>query len=431
MYFPHSFFSDAANLQKQSPNKKDIYLYVLYLYSIILRLISSTLHVFPISEKSKQFIDGKKLLWDDIKKVPKNKKVIWMHCASLGEYEQGLPILSAIKLQNPEIFLLLTFHSPSGYHIDQTHRIADLTTYIPWDNKIDVCRFIENIKPVKVLFIKSEFWPNLLNELQKRKIKIYLINGLFQPHQLFFKPWGRWFKKLLNGYTHIFVQNETSKNLVQSIGVKNVSVSGDTRFDRVSLSKEKLCFMKQFVKDRNCIIAGSVWKEDLNILNEIIVNCPEDWCWLVVPHEVNDKHVEKLMNKLPSKSQKYTKIDKNSINKAKVLVLDKVGLLSACYQYGQIAYIGGGMSTKGLHNILEPAAAGIPIVIGKNYDRFPEAVELTKQGGVLSISSQNEARKNLLLLMKNNRIRKEKGDINQRFIQANMGATKRVLYLLS
>ena len=185
--------------------------------------------------------------------------------------------------------------------------------------------------------------------------------------------------------------------------------------------------MAQFVMNRQCIIAGSVWPEDLSVLKESIANTPAGWCWLIAPHEVDGRAVKSLVDELPAQSQRYRTIDHSALAQAPVLVLDTVGLLSSCYQYAQIAYVGGGMGTKGLHNILEPAAAGIPIVIGKNYDQFPEAVELIQEGGVISISSQHEARKNLLLLMKDKRIRKEKGDINQRFILANMGATKRVL----
>jgi 3-deoxy-D-manno-octulosonic-acid transferase len=350
-----------------------------------------------------------------------------MHCASFGEYEQGLPILQAFKAKNPQAFYLVSFFSPSGYLVKKTHQVADLTTYLPWDNRTDVRRFVKRVQPTKVLFIKYEFWPNLLIELQKRRIPTYLIAGLFQPDQVFFKPWGGWFRRLLKGFTHFFVQNEASQNLLLGIGIKQVSVSGDTRFDRVNLSNEKLAFMAQFVMNRKCIIAGSVWPEDLSVLKESIANTPAGWCWLIAPHEIEGKTVKSLVDDLPAQSQRYSTIDYSALAHAPVLVLDTVGLLSACYQYGQIAYVGGGMGTKGLHNILEPAAAGIPVVIGKNYDRFPEAVELIQQGGVVSISSQHEARKNLLLLMQDNRIQKEKGDINQRFIQANMGATKRVL----
>ena len=400
------------------------------LYSIVVQLVYRILIVAPISGKTKQFVDGRKRIWDDLKTIPSDRELIWMHCASFGEYEQGLPILKALKTKNPQAFYLVSFFSPSGYLVKKTHQVADLTTYLPWDNRTDVRRFVKKVQPTKVLLIKYDFWPNLLLELHNQKIPTFLIAGLFRPQQVFFKPWGGWYRRILKGFTHIFVQNEASQNLLIDIGIKQVSVSGDTRFDRVNLSNEKLAFMAQFVMNRKCIIAGSVWPEDLSILKESIANTPAGWCWLIAPHEIEEKTVKTLVDNLPAQSQRYSTIDHRVLAHAPVLVLDTVGLLSACFQYGQISYVGGGMGTKGLHNILEPAAAGIPIVIGKNYDRFPEAVELIQQGGVIPISSQHEARKNLQLLMKDKRIRKEKGDINQRFILANMGATKRVLHKL-
>ena len=397
------------------------------LYSVAVRLIRCILYIVPISGKVKQFVNGRKRIWDDIKTIPNNKEVIWIHCASFGEYEQGLPILQALKTKNPQTFYLVSFFSPSGYLVKKTHQVADLTTYLPWDNRTDVRRFVKRVQPTKVFFVKYEFWPNLLLELHNQKIPTYLIAGLFRPHQVFFKPWGGWFRKLLKGFTHLFVQNEASQNLLLGVGINQVSVSGDTRFDRVQQQKQELPFLKSFIGDRKCIVAGSTWSQDIAVLKDIIAQTPKDWCWLMAPHEINDQRIESLMDELPPNSQQYTKCDNKFLPQTPVLVLDAVGLLSSCYQYAQIAYVGGGMGTKGLHNILEPAAAGIPIVVGKNYTSFPEAVELNQQGGVVSISSQHVARKNLLLLMQDKKIRKEKGDINQRFIQANMGATKRVL----
>ena len=401
------------------------------LYSIGVRLIRCILYILPISGRVKQFVSSRKRIWDDIQTVPGDREVIWMHCASFGEYEQGVPILKALKAKNPQVFYLVTFFSASGYLAKKMHQVADLTTYLPWDNRTDMRRFIKKLQPSKVLIIKYEFWPNLLIELQKQRIQTYLVAGLFQPHQVFFKPWGNWFRRLLKGFTHLFVQNEASQNLLLSIGIKQVSVSGDTRFDRVNFSNEKLTFMAQFVMNRQCIVAGSVWPEDLSVLKESIAKTPSGWCWLIAPHEIDGRAVKTLLDELPAQSQRYSTIDHSALSQAPVLVLDTVGLLSACYQYGEIAYVGGGMGTKGLHNILEPAATGIPIVIGKNYDRFPEAVKLTLKGGVVSISSQHEARKNLLSLMHDNSLRKEKGDINQHFIQANMGATTRILNILN
>jgi 3-deoxy-D-manno-octulosonic-acid transferase len=400
------------------------------LYSIAVRLIRCILYIVPISGKTKQFVDGRKRIWKDIKTIPSEREVIWMHCASLGEYEQGLPILKALKTKNPQAFYLVSFFSPSGYLVKKTHQVADLTTYLPWDNRTDVCRFINIVKPAKVLFVKYEFWPNLLIELQKQRIPVYLISGHFRSHQLFFKPWGGWFRKLLKGFSHIFVQNKGSHELLTAIGVKQVSISGDTRYDRVQQQKQDLPIIKTFVGDRKCIVAGSTWPQDIAVLKDTISQTPNDWCWLIAPHEINKQHTKLLMDQLPSTSQRFTVRDEDKLSQAAVLVLDTIGLLSSCYQYGEIAYVGGGMGTKGLHNILEPAAAGIPVVIGKNFDRFPEAVELVLKGGVVSISSQQEAKQEFLSLINDRNQRKEKGKVNHKYIIENLGATNKIVNVL-
>jgi 3-deoxy-D-manno-octulosonic-acid transferase len=393
-------------------------------------LVRRILIVAPISGKIKQFVDGRKRIWDDLKNIPNDKEVVWMHCASLGEYEQGLPILHALKAREPKTFYLVTFFSPSGYHANKAQQVANLTTFLPWDHPSDVRRFVQIVKPTKVFIIKYEFWPNLLLELHNQKIPTFLIAGLFRPHQTFFKPWGGQFCKLLKSFSHIFVQNQPSKELLNDIGITQVSVSGDTRFDRVQQQKQDLPFIKSFIGNRKCIVAGSTWSQDIAVLKDIIAQTPKDWCWLIAPHDINDQRIESLINGLPPESQRYTQCETKLLSKTPVLVLDTIGLLSSCYQYAQIAYVGGGMGTKGLHNILEPAAAGIPIVIGKNYTLFPEAVSLIKAGGVISISNAREAKKKLLSFIHDGNHRKETGVINLHFIRANLGATKKVLDIL-
>jgi 3-deoxy-D-manno-octulosonic-acid transferase len=398
-----------------------------FLYSIAVFFIRGLLTMIPLSGKVKQFVQGRKQIWDTIANVPKNKKVIWMHCASLGEYEQGLPILQELKKVKSDHFFVVTFFSSSGYRVPKTHLIADLTTYLPWDSKADVKRFIQKLKPSIVLFIRYEFWPNLLTMLHKKNIPTYLIAGLFQSQQLFFKPWGRSFRKLLNGFEHIFVQNESSQHLLHSIGVHQTSVSGDTRFDRVQLPSNSMPFMERFCHNRHCVVAGSTWTADEEVLIDVIHNSPDEWCWLIAPHEINENKIVSLMEKLPKNSQRYSTHNENTFSNTSVLVLDTVGLLSSCYQYAQIAYVGGGMGTKGLHNILEPAAAGIPIVIGKNYASFPEAVQLVNIGGIISISNAPEAKEKLLSLIHDRNQRQETGEINLHFIRASQGATTKIM----
>ena len=402
-----------------------------FLYSLAVAVAKAMTPVVAKSAKTKAFVAGRKALWTQLKGIPQNKKVVWMHCASLGEYEQGLPVLTALKNNHPEYFYLVTFFSPSGYEVRKNHGIADLATYLPWDTKADVKRFIALVNPVMALLVKYEFWPNLIRELQRKEVPLYLIAGLFRQNQRFFKPWGNGQRKLLREFAHLFVQNEASLKLLQSIGVQQVSVSGDTRFDRVGAAKQPLAFMDTFVGARKCIVAGSTWPEDEAILLEAIRHTPKDWCWLIAPHEMHEAKLNHLMAQLPKGSLRYTQYEEEAFNGCPVLVLDTVGMLSRCYPYASLAYVGGGMGTSGLHNILEPAAEGVPIVIGKNYDTFPEAKDLIDLGGVFSVATADACSKQLSILQENDALREEKGSTNKNYVRTNQGATAKTLSLLN
>ena len=402
-----------------------------FLYSLAVAVAKAMTPVVAKSAKTKAFVAGRKALWTQLKGIPQNKKVVWMHCASLGEYEQGLPVLTALKNNHPEYFYLVTFFSPSGYEVRKNHGIADLATYLPWDTKADVKRFIALVNPVMALLVKYEFWPNLIRELQCKEVPLYLIAGLFRQNQRFFKPWGNGQRKLLREFAHLFVQNEASLKLLQSIGVQQVSVSGDTRFDRVGAAKQPLAFIDTFVGARKCIVAGSTWPEDEAILLEAIRHTPKDWCWLIAPHEMHEAKLNHLMAQLPKGSLRYTQYEEEAFNGCPVLVLDTVGMLSRCYPYASLAYVGGGMGTSGLHNILEPAAEGVPIVIGKNYDTFPEAKDLIALGGVFSVATADACSKQLSILQENDALREEKGSTNKNYVRTNQGATAKTLSLLN
>ncbi len=402
-----------------------------FLYSLAVSVAKAMTPVVAKSTKTKAFVAGRKALWTQLKGIPQNKKVVWMHCASLGEYEQGLPVLTALKNNHPEYFYLVTFFSPSGYEVRKNHGIADLVTYLPWDTKADVKRFVALVNPVMALLVKYEFWPNLIRELQRKEVPLYLISGLFRQNQRFFKPWGNSQRKLLREFAHLFVQNEASLKLLQSIGVQQVSVSGDTRFDRVGAAKEPLAFMDTFVGARKCIVAGSTWPEDEALLLEAIRQTPKDWCWLIAPHEMHEAKLNHLMAQLPKGSLRYTQNEEATFDGCPVLVLDTVGMLGRSYPYASLAYVGGGMGTSGLHNILEPAAEGVPIVIGKNYDTFPEAKDLIALGGVISVATADACSKQLSILQENDALREEKGSTNKNYVRTNQGATAKTLSLLN
>jgi 3-deoxy-D-manno-octulosonic-acid transferase len=402
-----------------------------FLYSLAVSVAKAITPVVAKSTKTKAFVAGRKALWTQLKGIPQNKKVVWMHCASLGEYEQGLPVLTALKNNHPEYFYLVTFFSPSGYEVRKNHGIADLVTYLPWDTKADVKRFVALVNPVMALLVKYEFWPNLIRELQRKEVPLYLISGLFRQNQRFFKPWGNSQRKLLREFAHLFVQNEASLKLLQSIGVQQVSVSGDTRFDRVGAAKEPLAFMDTFVGARKCIVAGSTWPEDEALLLEAIRQTPKDWCWLIAPHEMHEAKLNHLMAQLPKGSLRYTQNEEATFDGCPVLVLDTVGMLGRSYPYASLAYVGGGMGTSGLHNILEPAAEGVPIVIGKNYDTFPEAKDLIDLGGVISVATAEACSKQLSILQENDALREEKDSTNKNYVRTNQGATAKTLSLLN
>ena len=402
-----------------------------FFYSLAILAARCVVPLVTRSAKAKAFVQGRKEVWKQLENIPKDAKVVWMHCASLGEYEQGLPVLQGLKATNPDYFYLVTFFSPSGYEVRNAHGVADLTTYLPWDTKKEVRRFISRVNPKMALFVKYEFWPNMIAELHNVNVPLYLIAGQFRAQQAFFKPWGNSYRKLLKEFKHLFVQNEQSLKLLHQIGISQVSISGDTRYDRVGATKTPLPFMETFVGNRKCIVAGSTWPEDEAALFDAIEQTPNDWCWLIAPHEINEEKIKVLMPKLPQGSLRYTQTNESERQDCQVLVLDTVGILSRCYAYGSIAYVGGGMGTSGLHNILEPASEGIPIVIGKNYQKFPEAKALIKLGGVISISAADDCKKQLTELMQNDALRTEKGKENAVFVRQNQGATQKTLSLLN
>ncbi len=387
------------------------------------------------SPKMKLFVDGRKTVFATLSnKIFPSDKTIWFHAASLGEYEQGLPVMEAMKEQYPYYKIVLTFFSPSGYEVRKNNTIADVTVYLPLDTKKNASEFLKLVRPEKVFFIKYEYWPNFLNVLKKQNTPTYLISGIFRENQVFFKWYGGFYKKALESFEYFFVQNEASKKLLQRIGYSNVKISGDTRFDRVSKILERdnsLDFISAFKNNTLTIVVGSSWPKDENLLVEFINSNPYDLKFIIAPHNIRADQIQQLKNSISKKTVLFSEKENASLAEYDVFIIDTIGILTKIYSYADIAYVGGGFGNPGVHNILEPATFGVPIVIGSNYSHFAEATALVNMGGCISISNQKELEIILGTLIQNEDERYEKGHICSTFVQMNKGGTDVILKHLS
>lgn len=405
---------------------------MLFLYNLILLFTSQVVKLLALfNPKMKLFVDGRKGVFERIReKINPSDKTIWFHAASLGEYEQGLPVIEQIKIKYPEHKIVVTFFSPSGYEVRKNNTVADLTIYLPLDTKHNAQLFVELVHPEMVFFIKYEFWPNYLNELKKRTIKTYLISGIFRENQAFFKGYGGFYRNALNTFDYFFVQNENSKKLLQSIGFTNVKISGDTRFDRVVSILERdnsLDFIEQFKDQKTTIVIGSSWPKDESLLVNYINSVTDDLKFIIAPHNIHKAEIDKLQTLITKKTILYSEKENQNLNEFQIFIIDTIGILTKIYSYADIAYVGGGFGNPGVHNILEPATFGVPIVIGPNYSHFAEATALVHQGGCVSISNQKELNEAFDNLISNEDIRHEKGHICETFVQMNKGATVTIL----
>ena len=377
--------------------------------------------------KIKAFVNGRKLLWQQLRQLDPNKKTIWMHAASLGEYEQGLPVLEGLKLRYPDRQFVVSFFSPSGYEVRHNHNVADLCVYLPWDTSGDMESFFDILRPEMALLVKYELWPNMLKSLAARNIPTYLISGRFYKKQFLFHKRGAFLRESLKAFTHFFVQDNNSKELLASIGFTNVEVTGDTRFDRLSNSSTPLDFMEAFAKDRFCVVAGSIWPKDFELIKHAIENSDERVCWVLAPHELRSAFINQISGSLSGKVQRYSQLQIEELPKTRVLILDTIGLLNASYASAEMAYVGGGMGNSGLHNVLEPAAAGIPIVIGKNYQKFDEAKEMIRLGGLFSVNDSKSFFGVFQKIVNDRQLGEAMGRKNLDFVNAQKGACSKIL----
>ena len=409
---------------------------MLFLYNIITLLANQLLKLVALfSPKMKLFMDGRKSVFQTLAdKIKPSDKTIWFHAASLGEYEQGLPVIEAIKQQFPSHKIVVTFFSPSGYEVRKNNTVADVTVYLPLDTISNAKQFISLVHPEMAFFIKYEYWPNYLNELKKQQIKTYLISGILRENQAFFKWYGGFYRNALKTFDYFFVQNESSKKLLQSIGFNNVKVSGDTRFDRVVSILERdnsLDFIEQFKDNKTTIVIGSSWPKDESLLINYINQSSDDVKFIIAPHNIKQEQIQELKNAITKKivlfSENVETRHALSLQEYSVFIIDTIGILTKIYSYADIAYVGGGFGNPGVHNILEPATFGVPVMIGPNYSHFAEATALVNMEGCISIQNQTQLNEAFDLLLRNEDERLEKGHICSTFVQMNKGATQTIM----
>lgn len=352
-------------------------------------------------------------------------RYVWFHAASLGEFEQGRPLMEQLREQYPEYKILLTFFSPSGYEVRKNYKGADIICYLPYDFSSQMGRFIDIVRPAKAFFIKYEFWGNCLEQLRARAVPTYLISGIFRDRQVFFKPYGAVMRGVLRKFTHLLVQDETSKELLAKIGIKEVTVCGDTRFDRVlSICKQAkvLPWAENFVKGASFVmVAGSTWPKDEDILLEHF-NAHPEMKLIIAPHEIHEEHIQGIMAKLRRPYMRYSQLEEDKLRAADCLIIDAIGFLSSIYRYGQLAYIGGGFGV-GIHNTLEAAVYGIPVIFGPSHQAFREALGLIETGGAFPISDMGSYEKEMERMMTQPVFLRSAGERAGAYVKENSGAT--------
>ncbi len=364
-------------------------------------------------------------------KIPLYEKVIWMHCASLGEFEQGRPLLEAVKETYPSYKIVLSFFSPSGYEIRKNYAGADLVIYLPMDNVLHARRLVSAINPSLVIWVKYEYWYYYLTELKRREIPIILVSGIFRQSQPFFKWYGSIWKKMLECFDGLFVQNNYSADLLRSIGIeKNVAVAGDTRFDRVCTIAEKkvpVNFIQDFINGKQVVVAGSTWEDDeIELIH--YVKSHQDKKFIIAPHEIDEINLSDVKKEF-TQAILYSELEagKKSVDDSNVLIIDNIGMLSRLYQYADITYVGGGFGSDGIHNILEAAVYYKPVIFGPVFEKFAEARELVEAGGAFSINNALELEQLLNDLFNNRTLLEKSGKIAGDYVHGKRGATKKIL----
>ncbi len=406
------------------------------IYDIVLYIFSSGIGIaaFFGNRKAQLWINGRKNWEEKIKRslLHAGKKRIWFHCASLGEFEQGRPLIDKLKLNDPSLVIILSFFSPSGYEIRKDYPNADLVCYLPVDTRKNAEIFLDLVSPSYIVFIKYEFWLHYFEAINRRNIPLFLVSVLFRPSQIFFKWYGIFFRKILNNINHFFVQDVNSAKLLEKLGFFNSTVAGDTRFDRVyaiTLAPKEISILEKFKKQNKLLIAGSTWSEDEEVyLPSLKVLESHNFKFVIAPHEVNEKRLDQIIKNVTkyfNSSEIIFYSSENVPENAKVLIIDNIGILSSVYRYGSIAWIGGGFG-KGIHNILEAAAFKLPVVFGPEYKKFKEAVELIELKGAFSVNNINEA-KQIFTSLASNEYYNNLNSNASAYVTSKLGATDKIL----
>ena len=401
------------------------------LYDLAIVIYDFIVHLAaPFSRKPRKMMKGHWVVYELLRQqVEKGEQYIWFHAASLGEFEQGRPLIEMIRAKYPDYKILLTFFSPSGYEVRKHYRGADIVCYLPFDKPRNVKKFLDIANPCMAFFIKYEFWKNYLDELHKRRIPVYSVSSIFRREQIFFKWYGGTYRNVLKDFDHLFVQNEASKRYLSKIGISRVTVVGDTRFDRVLQIREEakeLPLVEKF-KGTNSFtfVAGSSWGPDEDLFLEYFNNHPE-MKLIIAPHVIDENHLVEIIGKLKRPYVRYTRADERNVLKADCLIIDCFGLLSSIYRYGEIAYIGGGFGA-GIHNTLEAAVYGMPVLFGPRYHKFKEAKDLIAVGGGFSITDDFSFRTKMDELLTDPTALETSGQAAGDFVKNSVGATDQIL----
>ena len=400
------------------------------LYHIFISFYSFGIRIASLfNSKANLWVEGRGNLLEKIKSTIKNKDdIVWFHCASLGEFEQAKPVIQKFKIKFPTYKILVTFFSPSGYEAKKNDPLIDYIFYLPIDTLKNAKTFIKTVQPKMVFFVKYEFWFNYIMELKHNHIPTYLISGVFRENQLFFKWYGKWYKQVLIGFTHFFVQDENSKKILLKYNINNVTLSGDTRFDRVfenALSPKNIPLIEKFRGDNILLVGGSTWQPEEQILANYSILNP-NFKIVIAPHDISETHISQIEKLFNGKCLRFSKADVDNVTKFNTLIIDNIGLLSNIYQYADIAFIGGGF-TGALHNILEPASFGNVVFFGPKHQKFHEAQELVNDNGAFEIANGIDFNSKINSCIDNLDFYKK---CSKNFVHDRIGATSIILKII-